>query len=83
MATNEDHRLGVYVKGDAVRIAHTKADAVALVFDGYKFQGDEPGEDGPTYRSLQDQAKALGVTASGSYEDLAARVTKAQSDSDA
>ena len=36
---------GVYAKGDLVKVAQTKAQAVALVFDGYKPQENAPVAD--------------------------------------
>lgn len=77
-----DYKPGVYVKGPDVRIADNAREAVALVFDGYRRQGEVPQDDGSaSYKSLQEQAKALGVSASGSKEDLEARVLEAQKSS--
>ncbi len=35
-----DHEPGTYSKGERTKVASTRADAVALVFDGYKRVGD-------------------------------------------
>lgn len=36
MSTSSDHQPGQYSKGDSVKYAATRAQAVALVFQGYR-----------------------------------------------
>lgn len=37
---SDTYQPGAYVKGDTTKVANNKAQAVALVFDGYKLQKD-------------------------------------------
>jgi len=60
---------GTYVKGDSAKVATSRAQAVALVFDGYVFRGESPSED-VDYRDLQAQAKELGIPANQSADAL-------------
>lgn len=48
MGHMSDYQPGVYVKGDQVRTADTRSDAVAAVFDGFKLQeGSEQPDEQP------------------------------------
>jgi hypothetical protein len=73
------HEPGSYVKGEDVRTANTRAEAVALVFDGYKLKDeaeqvespevDEPDEDvNPDAPELSDPESPL-EGAAPDYDD--------------
>lgn len=64
-----DYKPGTYVKGAIARVANTKADAVSLVFDGFKLSEDSeqeaveahaerPAPDFPEPESLVDDEEA-------------------------
>lgn len=63
---------GTYRKGDAVRNVSTRRDAVQATWDGYVLAA--PAEDA-SYADLQELAKARGVAANQSAEDLRAALS--------
>lgn len=64
-----EFEAGTYVKGDVARVATSRSQAVALVFDGYVRKVDGPAEDA-AYRDLQEQAKELGIPANQKADAL-------------
>lgn len=76
---------GTYVKGDVARVASSRSQAVAFVFDGYVRKVEAPAEDAD-YRDLQAQAKELGIAANQSAdalrEQIDAELNKPSGDSD-
>ena len=68
-----EYQSGTYVRGDSVKHAGTPAQAVALVWDGYK-RADDPAVVDAPYAELKAQAKALGIPVKGSKDDLAAAI---------
>lgn len=74
--STEGYVPGTYVKGDSVRTANRRSDAVALVFEGYRLKEQVPAED-TSYRDLQAQAKELGIPANQSEAALREAIAEA------
>lgn len=78
----------LYVKDDAERHAYSAKDEVRLRFEGFAKRADVVADEDsnePTYAELQAHAKELqdkghDLKATGSYDELYAAVTEAQSD---
>lgn len=62
-----DLELGLYVKGDRVRVANSQKEAVQAVWDGFA----RPAPEGEvSFADLKAQAKALGIKTNQKKADL-------------
>jgi hypothetical protein len=67
------HATGTYVKDGKRRVANTPSEAVALYFDGFKLVGDAD----LTRSELQGLAKAAGIPANLSNDEIKAKLADA------